>query len=234
MKLTATYSVAASIAGIGMAALLVGCTSAGSTAGSSAPATSSATSGGAVASVSPAGGSSGGATPTGGATPSGSGPGGSATSPASQAPGGNGGLAILPCPTSGLKVAAGTAGAAAGSLYQQIDFTNTSGRTCTLYGYPGVAQTTDMTPGSQVGAAATKSTAKPKMVITLAAGKTASATLQITQVVNYPTANCGPEGSRYLQVYPPGQTAAVYLPYQSKGCTKPVFVLGITAIVAGA
>jgi hypothetical protein len=232
MKLTATNSVAASIAGIGLAALLVGCTSAGSTAGSSAPATSSATSGGAVASVSPAGGSSAGATPTGGATPSESGPSGSASSPAAQ--GGTGGLAILPCPTSGLKVATGTAGAAAGSLYQQIDFTNTSGRTCTLYGYPGVAQTTDMTPGSQVGAAATKSTAKPKMVITLAAGKTASATLQITQVVNYPTANCGPEDSRYLQVYPPGQTAAVYLPYQSKGCTKPVFVLGITAIVAGA
>lgn len=143
-------------------------------------------------------------------------------------------MAILPCLTSGLKVATGTAGAAAGSLYQQIDFTNTSGRTCTLYGYPGVALTTSTTPGSQVGAAATRSAAKPKAVITLAAGATASATLQITQVLNYPTSSCGPVSSRYLQVYPPGQTAAVYLPYQGKGCTKPVFVLGITTVVSGA
>ena len=45
---------------------------------------------------------------------------------------------------------------------------------------------------------------------------------------------CGPVSAHYLQVFPPGQTAAVYLPYQAKGCTKPVFVLGITAVVAGA
>ena len=129
---------------------------------------------------------------------------------------------------------AGAAGAAAGSVYQQIDFTNTSGRTCTLYGYPGVALTSSASPGSQIGAAATRSGSKPKAVITLADGATASATLQVAHALNYPTASCGPVDAHYLQVFPPGQTAAVYLPYQAKGCTKPVFILGVTTIVAGA
>jgi hypothetical protein len=115
----------------------------------------------------------------------------------------------------------------------QLDFTNASGRTCTLFGYPGVALTTSVAPGSQVGAAATRATGRPKMVITLAPGATASATLQITQVANYPSSRCDPVSARYLQVYPPGQTAAVYLPYPGQGCVKPVFVLGIEPVQSG-
>jgi hypothetical protein len=173
-----------------------------------------------------------------GSTPgSGAGPGASpsGTAPAGSGPGTShpGGLAILGCPTSGLKVAEGTAGAAAGSVYIQLEFTNESGRTCTLFGYPGVALTTSTVPGSQVGAAATKSTGKPKLVITLAQGATASATLQITQVANYPSSACDPVSARYLQVDPPGQTAAVYLPYTGRGCAKPVFVLGIGPVQSG-
>lgn len=120
-----------------------------------------------------------------------------------------------------------------GSAYLQLDFTNTSGRTCVLYGYPGVALTTSMTTGSQVGAAASKSASKPKMVITLAAGATASASLQLVDVLNYPTATCDPTTGNYLQVYPPGQTVPVYLPYKGQTCAKPVFAIGISTVVAG-
>lgn len=215
MRPIATNSLAASILGIGMAGLLVGCASLGE---------SSTSTGSQVPGASVGTGST---TPTSGTPDS--------TLP-SATPTGNGsvgGLAVLACKTSDLKVAQGNAGGAAGSVYAQIEFTNNSGRRCTLFGYPGVALTTDKTPNSQVGAAATRSAATPKKVITLAPGNTASATLQIAQVANYPSSRCEPVSAHYLQVYPPGQTDAVYLPYTGQGCSKPVFVLGIQAVQAG-
>jgi hypothetical protein len=129
-------------------------------------------------------------------------------------------------------VTEGAIGAAAGSTYLQIDFTNTSGRTCLLYGYPGVALTTGTASTSQVGAMATRSTADQKTVVTLADGATASATLQLVEVVNYSTSVCEPASANYLQVYPPGQTVPVYLPFKGKTCLKPVFTLGISAVKA--
>jgi hypothetical protein len=144
-----------------------------------------------------------------------------------------GGLAIVGCPTSGLKVTEGTTGAAAGSTYLQIDFTNVSGRTCLLYGYPGVALTTSATTGTQVGPAATRSTVDPRTVVTLAAGAAATARLQLVEVLNYPSTTCDPVSGDYLQVYPPGQTVPVYLPYKGQTCAKPVFALGISTVMAG-
>jgi len=233
MRLTAASSLAASITGIGMATLIVGCTPSGSPASSQASAPSSTKSGSAVSTGAPGG------TPSIGQTgaPGGqSGDGGSshASGPSPGAPSVTpGGLAIVPCPTAGLKVAEGTEGAAAGSTYLQIDFTNTSGRSCLLYGYPGVSLTTGTTPATQVGTGASRSTVDQKVVITLAAGATASARLQLVDVQNYPSATCDPVSGNYLQVYPPGQTVAAYLPFKGQTCAKPVFALGITAVAAG-
>ena len=198
-----------------MAALVAACASAGSSAG---PATGAgATTGAAQAATAvpavPAGG-------TASSTPRGS----DGVSPASGVP---------LCQTADLKVAKGTMGAAAGSVYMQIDFTNTSGATCTLHGYPGVALTASMTSASQVGLAATRSTGQPYRLVTLAPKASASATLHLVQVVNYPTARCGPVSGSFLQVYPPGQKTAVYLPYQGQTCTKPVFAMGIGAVQPG-
>jgi hypothetical protein len=121
-----------------------------------------------------------------------------------------------------------------GSMYLRIDFTNTSGRTCLLYGYPGVALTTSMSTRSQVGDAAERSTSIAKMVVTLATGATASAQVQMVNVLNYPAARCAPVSGNYLQVYPPGQTVAVYLPFKGQTCSKPVFALGVQPVRAGA
>lgn len=203
---------AASVAGIGMAVIVAGCASAGSSAGNAA---------------SPA-------APAGGTAP------GTAASPASVAPASppvgsqQPHTAAPSCRTADLKVVKGSVGAAAGSVYLQIDFTNTSGTPCTLYGYPGVALTTAMSATSQVGAAATRSTAQPTKLVTLAPNASASATLRLVQVANYPTASCGPVSGSFLQVYPPGQQTAVYLQYQGRTCTKPVFSMGIGAIQPGA
>jgi hypothetical protein len=117
-------------------------------------------------------------------------------------------------------------------MYFQVKFTNTSGATCTLYGYPGVALTTSMAPGSQVGAAASRSAGKPQTLVTLKPGATALAQVQLVDVLNYPAANCEPAAASYLQVYPPGQTTPMYLPFAAKTCTKPVFALGVTTVYA--
>jgi hypothetical protein len=196
--------VAASLAGVGLAALLAGCASAASTA---RPATAAGPRTGTQANTAvPAGATAAGAPSTAGA-PS--------------------------CQTAGLKVAKGTLGAAAGSVYLRIDFTNTSGAACTLYGYPGVALTTAMTSASQVGPAATRNPAQPARIVTLAPRASASATLRLVQVANYPAGRCGPVSGSFLQVYPPGQKTAVYLSYQGQTCVKPVFAMGIGAVAPG-
>src|SRR5579872_6610795 len=45
----------------------------------------------------------------------------------------------LACATSSLSVTLGPSSGYAGGVYQTIVFTNTSGTTCTLFGYPGVS-----------------------------------------------------------------------------------------------
>ncbi|HEY2263355.1 MAG TPA: DUF4232 domain-containing protein, partial [Streptosporangiaceae bacterium] len=46
------------------------------------------------------------------------------------------------CATSALQVKLGASDGYAGGVYQTIDFTNTSGSSCTLTGYPGVSLVT--------------------------------------------------------------------------------------------
>lgn len=137
------------------------------------------------------------------------------------------------CSTRGLQASAGTAEGAAGSLYQVIDFTNISGAPCTLFGYPGVALAAG-SPVTQVGAAASRSSAAAPELVTLPAGATANALLRITQAVNYTPSHCHPVPTTYLQIYPPNQTTPIYLAYKSMGCAvKTVPLLSVGVMQAG-
>jgi hypothetical protein len=122
---------------------------------------------------------------------------------------------------------------AAGSVYQNIDFTNTGSSACTMFGYPGVAIGTG-TPFTQVGAAATRSTTASPSLVTLAPGKTANALLRVVQALNFPQATCTPTPTSDLQVFPPNQTAAIELSFKSTGCaSKSVNILTIGVVQAG-
>ena len=136
------------------------------------------------------------------------------------------------CPTSSLQVKQGVPQGYAGGVYVVIDFTNTSGSTCTLFGYPGVSLVTGP-PYKQIGLAAKRSTSTPKKLLTLTPGTTAHALLQIVDALNYPPASCGPAKATALKVYPPNQTVPVYLPNTSNGCTKPVQILSIGTVQPG-
>jgi hypothetical protein len=136
------------------------------------------------------------------------------------------------CPNGSLKVSQGLGQGYAGGVYEVIDFTNTSGSTCTLYGYPGVSLVSGP-PYVQLGLAAKRTTNTPVKQITLAPGDVANALLQIVDALNFPTSTCSPAAATDLQVYPPGQTAAVYLPNQSQACAEPVQTTFIGPVQAG-
>ena len=207
-----------------LVALVAGCSSATSTPSSAPPAASQAATSAAASTPSAPG------SPTSPAT---------ASSPTgSPGSGGTGaGTGGTPsCATRDLKVAAGLAQGAAGSVYQVIDFTNISGSPCTLFGYPGMALAGG-TPVTQIGAAAARSTGSSAKLVTLAAGKTANALLQITQAENYSASRCVPKASTYLQIYPPNQTTPIYLAYNSMGCAKttvpPQLTIGVMQTGSG-
>jgi hypothetical protein len=137
------------------------------------------------------------------------------------------------CATSSLNVKQGLGQGYAGGVYEVIDFTNTSNSPCSLYGYPGVSLVTGP-PYTQVGLAAKRSTTSAQVkLITLAPGATGNALLQIVDALNYPSATCGPTKATALKVYPPNQTAPVYLANTSTACSKSVQTMNIGPVQAG-
>ena len=126
--------------------------------------------------------------------------------------------AVPACSTSGLDVWLDTQGSgAAGTIYYHLEFTNLSGSTCALFGYPGVSATS--LTGSQLGSAAVRVGATSHTV-TLANGATATAVLGITEAGIYPPAQCGPVTAAGLRVYPPNQTQSRKVPVPFPACSK--------------
>ena len=150
---------------------------------------------------------------------------------ASRSPAGPAGPA--PCPARSLGLKPGVSQGTAGSVYTVLDFTNISNVTCTLYGFPGVAQAGGH-PVTQIGRAAAESHLTARQLVTLAPGAVASALLQIVDAGNYPPSRCGPVKASYLQIYPPNQTTPVYLAYSSLACSKAVRLLTVSAVRPGA
>lgn len=137
------------------------------------------------------------------------------------------------CATGALQIKLGASDGYAGGVYQTIVFTNTSGSTCTLFGYPGVSLVTGP-PYKQLGVPAKRSTTPPAEVVTLAPGVSANAVLQIVNALNFPSPSCAPAKATALKVYPPNQFTAVYLPDTSYGCGNPVQTMYIAPVRPGA
>ena len=161
-----------------------------------------------------------------------SGTGSPASSPSSRSPGVPG---LAACTTSALSVslASDQGGAAAGSTYLPINFTNTSGAACSLYGFPGVSFVTGP-GGSQIGAAATRAPNVASLAVPVDAHATAHAWLQVVQAGNYPASSCHPVTAHLLKVYPPGNTAASYVAHTFPACSGTVTVLTVMPVRSGA
>jgi hypothetical protein len=135
------------------------------------------------------------------------------------------------CATSALLVRLGVAEGYAGGADYVIDFTNQSGAACTMYGYPGVSLVTGP-PYAQIGLAAQRDNTAPVKLITLIPGAMATAELQVVDAHNFSPQICRPVSATHLRVYPPNQTAPVYLASTSFGCAERVQTLFIAAVQA--
>jgi Protein of unknown function (DUF4232) len=138
------------------------------------------------------------------------------------------------CTTSALSVTvAASDGAAAGSSYYPVQFRNTSGAACNLYGYPGVSFVTGA-GGSQIGIPAKENPVHPRQFIDLAPGQVAHAELQIIVAENFPPGDCSVVTAHWLRVYPPNQTVPLYASFTAQTCSKPESVLTVETVQAGA
>ena len=152
-----------------------------------------------------------------------------ASPPASASPASPG---AQPCATTDLKLAVGQPHGAAGTIFYPLNFTNTSGSACTMYGYPGVAFVSSP-GGSQIGAPANRRIAAAPTVITVAPGATAHATLAVSDVLI--GNNCKHQLQvHWVQVYPPDQFKALFAPLSRPGCAdKSLVTMGVTTVTGG-
>ena len=199
---------------LGTAVLVAACASRGGSTAGSTPSSSSA----AATPSQPAGATSPGA--AGGSTPS--------PSPS-----------VASCATGNLKAAISTSqgGAAAGSTYYPVNFTNTGSSSCYLFGYPGMSFVTSPS-GNQIGQPATRNPVVTPSTVVLAPGQTAHVTLQVVDALNYTKSACQPVTAHWLKIYPPGQYTALYLKFSALTCsaklpTKDGIPLSVDAVKAG-
>jgi len=120
------------------------------------------------------------------------------------------------CTTAELAGSLGAGDAGAGSVYQALVLTNTGKRTCELRGFPGVSYVAG-DDGHQVGPAADMSGPRGGEV-RMSPGGTAVAQLQLVNVQNFDADVCKPTPVRGLRIYPPGDTASLFVPREGTGC----------------
>jgi len=120
------------------------------------------------------------------------------------------------CATSRLHISVGTAastGASAlGVTRYRLEFTNVSGATCALSGYPQVAAYRD---GAQVGNAAVLDTTDAARRVLLAPGESAHAAV----IASVSPGACRPVRAAGLRVVPPGQSEARYIGHALTACS---------------
>lgn len=139
------------------------------------------------------------------------------TAPVADAGGGAGGNPDR-CTTAELTGSLADGDAGAGSRFTTLVLTNTGTRACELTGFPGVSYVTG-DDGHQVGPAAAMEGARGGEV-RLAVGASAGAPLRLVNVQNYDAAVCSPTPVRGLRVYPPGDTASLFVPLEGTGCAS--------------
>ncbi|MER7012155.1 DUF4232 domain-containing protein [Saccharopolyspora sp. NPDC000359] len=140
------------------------------------------------------------------------------------------------CKAADLQLSLGHGDGAAGSTYQPLVFTNSSDRACVLQGFPGVSYVGGE-DGHQIGEAAFREGSKGEE-INLEPGGRASAMIKYTNVENYDPAECRVETAKGLRIYPPQETASLFVPFEHErnGCAGsgvPGHQLAVQTIQAG-
>lgn len=128
-------------------------------------------------------------------------------------------VAACTSPDLAIGVQASEGGAAAGSNYVLLTFTNRSVSTCTMYGYPGVSFV-GKDNGTQLGVPAVRNRSAAPADVRLGAGATTTALLQIANAGNYDVKQCAPTTADGFRVYPPGSETAAYVAFAAQACQR--------------
>jgi uncharacterized protein DUF4232 len=132
------------------------------------------------------------------------------------------------CQTPGLVEWMSTSGKAAlGSTIFTMFFTNQSGHTCTLNGFPFLFAVG--LRGHQIGRRAGFDRSQVPHTVVINNDQTATAQLKLVDVLNFqPPSTCRPVFAAGLKVFPPNQTRAKIIPFPFRACStlKPFLTVG--------
>lgn len=110
---------------------------------------------------------------------------------------------------------------AAGTIYYPLEFTNLSGHTCSLYGFPGVSAISRS--GQQLGSPAGWESGGgfgTKRTVILAPGATAHALLAYHDAAVSTEPGCDPVNTTSeLRIYPPDQRSATHAFFSLEACS---------------
>jgi hypothetical protein len=125
----------------------------------------------------------------------------------------------------GVWIALAQSNGAAGTIYYPLNFTNVSGRTCSLHGFPGVSAIARN--GHQLGSPAGWATKVAARTVVLAPGATAHTILQYRDAEVSTAPGCDPVNTAVvLRVYPPNQYDATIAAFDLQVCSHagPVYM----------
>jgi hypothetical protein len=125
----------------------------------------------------------------------------------------------------GVWIALAQSNGAAGTIYYPLNFTNVSGRTCSLHGFPGVSAIARN--GHQLGSPAGWATKVAARTVVLAPGATAHTILQYRDAEVSTAPGCDPVNTAVvLRVYPPNQYDATIAAFDLQVCSRagPVYM----------
>lgn len=131
--------------------------------------------------------------------------------------------AVPACPTSSLTAWIGLPGnGAAGSIYYELQLSNTSTVKCSLFGYPGVSAVNSS--GTQLGSPAARDTSIQPTTVVLAPGATSHFLLRLTNTGVL--ANCTPAAASAFRIFPPNQTTPTRVSFKFQACSNkgPIFL----------
>jgi hypothetical protein len=125
----------------------------------------------------------------------------------------------------GVWIALAQSNGAAGTIYYPLNFTNVSGRTCSLHGFPGVSAIARN--GHQLGSPAGWAARVAARTVVLAPGATAHTILRYRDVEVSTAPGCDPVNTAaVLRVYPPGRYDATVAAFDLQVCSHagPVYM----------
>ena len=134
----------------------------------------------------------------------------------------------------GVWVAIDQGNGAAGTIYYPLEFTNLSGRTCSLFGYPGVSVIGGN--GYQLGSPAAWGSRSGAHTVNLAPGATAHTILAYHDAAVGTEPGCGPvDTASLLRVYPPDQYNPTYAGFSFEVCSHagPIYMNITEPIIPG-